>query len=155
AEAPPALQPVSFIEFEITPAKHPLGIPAMQLPYIGHCSLPLPTVYFANRKLTYSQSALLEASFLAAGGAVQGHQAVGTLRNSLLPEQREWAAQNLARINAESHPEVVQALVYTALGDPVATVRLACSRGLSQINVSTVPVVTVMQVLQSDVDVQV
>lgn len=80
------------------------------------------------------------------------HQLVTSLRDSLYPSQREWAADNLAAVDWRTHPEVVQVLTATAREDPAATVRVGCIRCLARMNVNTVPVVSAVRDLKNDVD---
>jgi hypothetical protein len=86
----------------------------------------------------------------ASGQNVQ--QMVSTLRDSLYPSQREWAADSLAMVDWRTHPQVVQALMTAAKEDPAATVRAGCVRCLAKLNVNTMPVVTAVQALRSDTD---
>jgi hypothetical protein len=74
------------------------------------------------------------------------------LQDALYPSQREWAADNLASCNWQTHPHVVQALVASAGKDPAATVRAGCIRALARMNVNTAPVITTLQVLRTDPD---
>jgi hypothetical protein len=71
------------------------------------------------------------ASYAAAYGPPTGQmgeaasvpQLMATLRGSLLPSQREWAADRLAELDWRTSPQVVDALVTAAHADPAATVR--------------------------------
>ncbi len=77
---------------------------------------------------------------------------VVALRDSLYPSQREWAAESMSTVDWRSHPQVVQALMTAAKEDPAATVRAGCVRCLANMNVNTVPVVTVVRGLRNDSD---
>jgi hypothetical protein len=79
-------------------------------------------------------------------------QTVGTLRDALLPSDREVAASELGKYDWRSNQPVVDALISAAQGDPAATVRAACVRSLVRMNANTVPVVAALQGLRSDSD---
>jgi hypothetical protein len=80
------------------------------------------------------------------------HQMGATLRDSLYPSQREWAAESMAAVDWRTHPQVVQALTTAAKEDPAPSVRASCVRCLAAMKVNTVSVVTVVQGLKSDKD---
>jgi hypothetical protein len=82
-------------------------------------------------------------------------QVLTTLKDSLYPSQREWAAERLSGLDWHTNPQVVQALAQAARGDPAATVRAACVHALAQMKVSTVEVVAVVQGLKDDHDLRV
>jgi hypothetical protein len=74
------------------------------------------------------------------------------LRDSMLPSQREWAADKLASLDWRTHGPVVAALVQSAKEDPAATVRAGCIRSLVKMNANTAPVLAVIQSLKTDTD---
>jgi hypothetical protein len=80
------------------------------------------------------------------------HQMEITLRDSLYPSQREWAAESMAAVDWRSHPQVVQALTTAAKEDPAPTVRASCVRCLASMKVNTQPVITVVRGLKNDSD---
>lgn len=84
------------------------------------------------------------------GGNLQ--HALRALREGIEPEQREWAAANLAAVTWQNHPQVVEALQTSASKDAAPTVRVACIRGLGSMGVNTVTVVKTLQSLQKDDD---
>ncbi|MFO0930366.1 MAG: HEAT repeat domain-containing protein [Gemmataceae bacterium] len=87
------------------------------------------------------------------GGATAG--LIGQLRGSLLPSEREMAADRLTRVDWRAEPQVVGALLTAAKGDPAPAVRAACVRSLGKMNVNLVPVVNVVRTLKADTDVRV
>jgi hypothetical protein len=80
------------------------------------------------------------------------HQMEITLRDSLYPSQREWAAESMAAVDWRSHPQIVQALTMAAKEDPAPTVRASCVRCLATMKVNTPPVITVVRGLKTDSD---
>ena len=86
----------------------------------------------------------------AAPGSVP--QMVTTLKDSLYPSQREWAAEQLSQSNGRGDPQVVQTLTTCAKEDPAASVRTACVHALAQMKVNTTEVTAVVQELKNDRD---
>jgi hypothetical protein len=90
---------------------------------------------------------------LPAAGSEQApalSQMLDVLKNSLLPSQREWAAEYLSRLDWRRHPEVLSALTTAARDDPAATVRLACVRCLGRMDVSADLLRSTLTALQND-----
>jgi hypothetical protein len=79
-------------------------------------------------------------------------QLLSMLKGSLLPSQREWAADQLSGLDWHAHPQVVDALLTAAHNDPAATVRAGCVRSLAKLKVNTVPAVAVVEGLKRDAD---
>jgi hypothetical protein len=80
-------------------------------------------------------------------------QLLAVLKDSLYPSQREWAADSLAsQRGSQAQPQVVQGLLAAAKDDPAATVRASCVRAIAQLQINTVPAVTIVQSLQRDPD---
>lgn len=77
------------------------------------------------------------------------------LRDSLLPSEREVAADRLTRADWRAEPQVIEALVAAARADPAPAVRAACVRSLGKMNVNLVPVVNVVRSLKTDSDLRV
>jgi HEAT repeats len=78
-----------------------------------------------------------------------------TLKDSLLPSQREWAAEGLAKADGKANPGVVAALIAAAQTDPAVRVRTCCIRSLAQMRVGTPEVKTALEALKADADVRV
>jgi hypothetical protein len=87
-----------------------------------------------------------------AGPALSPPQLLATLRDSLLPSQREWAADQLAGVDWRANPQAVDALVTAAHSDPAATVRVGCVRALAKMKANAGPVVAAVEGLRRDAD---
>jgi hypothetical protein len=79
-------------------------------------------------------------------------QLLSTLKDSLYPSQREWAAEKLATLDWHKESRIVDSLTRAAHEDPAPTVRAACVHCLAQMRLNTMPVVSVLQSLQRDND---
>ena len=79
-------------------------------------------------------------------------QLLTTLKDSLYPSEREWAAEQLSEQNWQTQPQVVQHLIAGAKDDPAATVRAACVHALAQMKAGTNEVTALVQTLKSDRD---
>jgi 3-methyladenine DNA glycosylase AlkD len=77
---------------------------------------------------------------------------LATLKDSLYPSQREWAAEQLSELNVRGQPQVVQSLTKYAKEDPAATVRAACVHALAHMKANTTEVTAVVQELKNDRD---
>src|SRR5258708_35836378 len=75
--------------------------------------------------------------------------------DSMLPLQREWAANQLAELDWRTQPQVVDSLVQAAKDDPAASVRAGCIHGLARMNVGTPPVIAAISSLRTDPDARV
>jgi hypothetical protein len=82
-------------------------------------------------------------------------QASRTLREALLPSEREWAAEQLGKCDWHSEPEAVEALLMAARSDPAPMVRVACVHALGRMKVNTLPVIQTLQGLKADADLRV
>src|SRR5262249_6560152 len=78
-----------------------------------------------------------------------------TLRDALLPSEREMAVDQLACCDWKRQPEVVDGLTTAARTDPAATVRAACVRALAKMKCNTVPVVAALVAMKNDNDLRV
>jgi hypothetical protein len=100
-----------------------------------------------------------QARMTDAGAPVQGPanppQMMAILRDSLLPTQRESAAESLGGCNWRTQPQVVDALMKAAKEDPAPMVRAECLRSLGRLGANTVPVVATCRSLQDDQDARV
>jgi hypothetical protein len=85
-------------------------------------------------------------------GTLATPEALGMLRESLYPSQREWAALKLGSLDWRGNPEVVLALVVAAQHDPAPMVRASCVRSLAQMRVNTMPVVNAIHTMKTDPD---
>jgi hypothetical protein len=87
-------------------------------------------------------------------GPMSGHLIV-VLRQSMLPSEREMAAEQLARCDWRSEPHTVQALLQAAKADPAPAVRAGCVRALAKMKANAQPVVQAVKELKSDQDLRV
>jgi len=79
-------------------------------------------------------------------------QMLSALHDSLLPSQREWAVEGLAKMDWRSNPVIVKAILQAAKDDPAATVRAGCVRCLAKMKVASEEVVQGVQGLKYDTD---
>lgn len=80
---------------------------------------------------------------------------LSALRESLMPSERQMAADQLRRVDWVGDPRVVPALVQAAEKDPAPMVRVSCLRALGQMKASTLPVVQALERLRDDTDIRV
>jgi hypothetical protein len=80
---------------------------------------------------------------------------VATLHNSLMPSEREIAAESLGNADGRSNPAVVMELLRSAREDPAPAVRCACVRCLVKVNAGGGMAVATLQALKNDADPQV
>jgi hypothetical protein len=88
----------------------------------------------------------------AAADMQNNAQLMLTMKDSVYPSYREWAAEALASGNNCQNAQVVDALIATAKDDPAASVRSACVRCLVKMKVSTPSAVATMHGLKGDPD---
>ena len=87
------------------------------------------------------------------GGDTQ--RSVATLRNSLMPSEREMAAESLGSTDARSNPAIISELLRSACDDPAPAVRCACLRSLMKMNVNSGVAMATLQGLKNDSNPQV
>jgi hypothetical protein len=118
-------------------------------------AMPAPTMVASAAPLDAGWNPLQERQRLSAPPpvpAVNPQHAMMVLRDAANPEQREWAAVNLATVSWQSSPQVVEALLTAARKDPAPIVRAACVRSLARMHVNTAPAIGVLQALKADPD---
>jgi hypothetical protein len=103
----------------------------------------------------YYPPAMMPAGVAVASDMAQSAPWLATLRQSVLPSERERAADALARCDWKADPQVVPALVMAATSDPAPMVRCSCVRALGQMKANTMPAVEAVRSLKSDKDVRV
>jgi hypothetical protein len=79
-------------------------------------------------------------------------QLLASLKDSQLPSQREWAAEQLSELNWRQQPYIADSLARSAKEDPAASVRAACVHALAHLKVDKPEVVAVVQELRNDRD---
>jgi hypothetical protein len=85
-------------------------------------------------------------------GSVDTQSLLNQLHDSMLPSQREWAADKLAEMDWRTNPQIVTALVQVAKDDPAASVRAGCVHSLAKMNAGTQPVIAALHSLKTDAD---
>jgi hypothetical protein len=83
---------------------------------------------------------------------VMTQQILQTLKDSLMPSHREWAAEALASFDWRIHSQVIEALVVAAKDDPAGSVRAACARSLGKMRADSAQVAALLQTLRADPD---
>jgi len=76
----------------------------------------------------------------------------GVLKDSLLPSEREQAADYLSSYEAHRTPVAVAALLDGAKTDPAMMVRVACVRGLGKMRATNPEIVEALQVMTREGD---
>jgi hypothetical protein len=87
-----------------------------------------------------------------AGPGIDLQSLLNQMRDSMLPSQREWAADKLAEYDWRQQPQIVDAMMQSAKDDPAASVRAGCVHTLAKMNVNTPPVIATIRSLRSDPD---
>jgi len=82
-------------------------------------------------------------------------QAISTLKNALLPSEREAATMELANRSFAGNPEVVGALVLALQTDPAPAVRGSAARSLAKLGASREEVVQALKNQRQDNDARV
>ncbi|HMF15534.1 MAG TPA: HEAT repeat domain-containing protein [Gemmataceae bacterium] len=80
------------------------------------------------------------------------NQVLAILRDGARPEQRAWAAAELAGVDGRGNPDVVDALVAVGQLDASGAVRAECVRSLVKMNPPSMAVRELFESLQNDAD---
>ena len=114
---------------------------------------PAPAVAMVPQARPYQPSV---AAVIPAPTPVADVQAItSTLRDALLPSQREAAAMELANRSYASNPLVINSLVAALQTDPAATVRSSAARALARLGVTREEVVQALRQQRQDSDARV
>jgi len=114
---------------------------------------PAPAVAMVPQARPYQPSV---AAVIPAPTPVADVQAItSTLRDALLPSQREAAAMELANRPYASNPLVSSSLVAALQTDPAATVRSSAARSLARLGVTREEVVQALRQQRQDSDARV
>jgi hypothetical protein len=89
------------------------------------------------------------------GAVVNHHQMLALLRESIYPEQREWAAENMSSFDWHLSPEIAEGLMTTAQKDTVVAVRTACIRCMVRMEINTPQVRNVLETLKTEKEPQI
>jgi hypothetical protein len=168
---PAPVQPATYAP-TVPPAPAPAAAP--QTPTVTPKSLPvIPTTPVAPKSALMVPTtaaprvqvgtptmagtpAVQPAAAPAPAGAVSGisnvPQLLLVLRESIYPEQREWAAERLAAVDGRVSPQVTPALIKAAREDTAPTVQVACVRGLSRLNCNSPEALAALRAMQSNAD---
>jgi hypothetical protein len=106
---------------------------------------------------TMSSTALVSTPISRPGVEVSAdcQHLLATLHNSLMPSEREVAAESLGNADGRSNPAVMMELLRSAREDPAPAVRCACVRCLVKVNAGGGMAVATLQALKNDADPQV
>jgi hypothetical protein len=113
---------------------------------------PAPGIRPASYEVAAAGHPRPSAPGLPSGGTSSLTESLATLRDSLYPSQREWAANALASYDWRTHPDAVHGLLLGAREDPAPSVRAACVRALARMKADSAPVVSALQAMQNDGD---
>jgi hypothetical protein len=91
----------------------------------------------------------------AADAGLSPRELLMTLRTSLYPSQREWAADRLTSSDWRTQPQVIDGLVAAARSDPAPLVRAGCLRALARMHATCEPSLAVASELKGDADTRV
>ena len=158
---PESIQPAGYSHVDDRPGiAHVTDIPPAGAAKAGGASKK-PVVDFirAMWKPSLKEPAPLQTvqinEMLVAAAVPDALQIRATLQNSLLPSQREMAAEILSNWDSHREPTIVPALLRAATEDPAATVRAACVHCLVKMRANSPQVVSVLLSLKADPDLRV
>lgn len=134
------------------PRAYGMAMPGMQRP-----TMPNPTVMAARMPIGANPLMSVPPTPIAPPAAVAARpktapQLMTTLKESLFPSEREWAAEQLSEQTGPAQPQVVQSLMQSAKDDPAATVRASCVHALAHMKVGSKEVAALVQSLKADRD---
>lgn len=113
---------------------------------------PMPMGQAPVMQTGYYPPAMPVQTYQPAVDPAAAQNLVQTLRESIYPSQREFAAESLSHIDWRTHPQVFDALLSAAREDPAPTVRACCVRCLAGMNVNSTLVTMTLQGLRNDAD---
>lgn len=125
------------------------GLPGMPM------GMPQGGMMPVNPYMAVPSTPMVPSAPTAAAQPMSVPQIMLTLKDSLLPSQREMAADQLGESNWRLQPQVVQSLTRGAREDPAPTVRAACVRALGHMQANTLDVLETLRSLKNDGDPQV
>jgi hypothetical protein len=118
-------------------------------------SLPEPGHFPQPATISCSAVASAPISRPAVEVSADCQHLVATLHNSLMPSEREIAAESIGNAEGRSNPAVMMELLRSAREDPAPAVRCACVRCLVKVNAGGGMAVATLQALKNDADPQV
>ena len=107
-------------------------------------------VPFANPAMDRPGANLFRKSNLSPQDAM--YQLMSTLKTSLYPAHREWAAIQLSNLDWRRNPQILQSLLTAAKEDPAAKVRVGCIKALVRMQVNRPLIAGTLESLKADVD---
>jgi hypothetical protein len=119
----------------------PNGYPAMQRPMMYPAPSNLPPAMDRGPIQPVGKASVSSQSN-------NTQQMLLVLRSSLYPSHREWAADQLGKLDSKSNPIVVELMAQAARNDLAPTVRAACVRNLCKMHASTPAVAEALTHLQ-------
>jgi hypothetical protein len=164
---PAASQPV------VVPARAPVvspvskPAPAVVVPQAAAPATPkqvaqgkvAPSVVVQAAKVKAPAPTAVQVQATGSAGVVSGvtnvPQMVLVLRESIYPEQREWAAERLSTVNWQSQPQIPAALLRAAQEDTSPAVQVACIRGLVRMRYTGQDLYPVLTTLRNSTDLRV
>jgi hypothetical protein len=117
-------------------------------PYMGY---PPPQTQYANPAMDRPGIPATPAS-LQVSEEDGVYQLLTTLKTSLYPAQREWAAIHLAKYDWRNQSHLIQGLLAGAKEDPAATVRIACIKSLVRLGVNREVYRPTLESMGQDID---
>jgi hypothetical protein len=132
--------------------------PALALPRIhngtggGSSYCPTASVPPAPSSGEEKHSVSVDESTAPDGAVVNHRQMLALLKDSMYPEQRAWAADNMANFDWHISPEIAEGLIATARKDTVTAVRVASIRCLVKMNINTPEALAALEALKTDGD---
>jgi hypothetical protein len=151
-------QPVGYSHIDDRPGiAHVTDIPPAGTKVASESKKPVMDFLRALWKPSLKEPAPLQTIQLAEMPAApppapNGQQFQAVLRDSMMPSEREMAAEALSEFHQQQDPTVVPALLRAAADDPAGTVRAACVHGLVKMNANSSDVVGVLMNIKADPD---
>jgi hypothetical protein len=137
----------------LPPRAYQMGMPAMPgMPGMPRPQMPNMMAMGANPLMSVPPTLVAPGGAVAAARSAGVPQLLTTLKDSLYPSQREWAAEQLSEMNWRMQPQVVNHLMTSAQADPAPTVRAACVHALAHMKVGTPEAAALVTNLKSDRD---
>lgn len=138
------------------PADVPMGHPAeMNAFAVPAQPQPYPVAHQYPVPMNQGRQIVQTLPAPAPAPVMDHQQAVSTLKNALLPSEREMAAMELANRTFARNPEVVEALVLALRNDPAPAVRGCAARSLAKLGTSHSEVVQALHNQRQDTDARV
>jgi len=157
---PESVQPAGYSHIDDRPGiAHVTDIPPVGAKVASGSKTPvmdfLRTLWKPPLKDPAPLQSIQVAEMPVAAPAPSAGQFQTVLQDSLLPSEREMAAEALTEFQRQQDPTIVPALLHAAAVDPAPTVRAACVHGLVKMNANSSEVIGVLMNLKADPDLRV